>query len=98
MPSGYLLGLGRFISSPVFAVQEVGLEGGQVELSRRLVNQEADLGPGVILQFGIDPPDGFFETLFHGPYFGFSISDFEFFKDPGVTPQNPKFAIRNPKY
>ena len=62
---GWLLGLRRIALSLIFAVEEIGLKGGQVELSRRLVNQEADLGPGVILKLGIDPFDGFFQSLLH---------------------------------
>lgn len=62
---GWLRGLWRIALALIFAVEEIGLERGQVELSRRLVNQEPDLGLGVILQLGIDPFDGFFQSLLH---------------------------------
>ena len=68
-----LLWAGADALALVFAVEEIGLKGGQVELSRRLVNQEADLGLGVILKLGIDPFDGFLETLFHRCYPKFAI-------------------------
>jgi len=64
---GWLLGLRRIALSLIFAIEEIGLEGSQVELPRRLVNQEANLGLGVILKLGIDPFDGFFQSLLHYP-------------------------------
>ena len=60
-----LLWAGVDALSLIFAVEEIGLKGGQVELSRRLVNQEADLGLGVILKLGIDPFDRLFQSLLH---------------------------------
>ncbi len=83
--------------SSLFPIEEVGRTGGKGDRLAGPIDQEAEVGPRVILELAIDPLHRFLESLLHSPYFEFSISDFEF-ENPGAFLHNSKFAIPNPKY
>ena len=64
-PLGRLRGRLPNVFSSIFPIEKVGLKGGKVELLAGPIDQEAEVGPRVILELAIDPLHRFFESLLH---------------------------------